>query len=274
MIDQYLGCPFVYFAERVLGLKEDPEDEDTLDPRLQGTLVHAVLESFFRAWQERGRGAITPEGLADARALFAEIVETHLAKLSPAEAAIQRTRLLGSPVAEGVGDIVFAAEAARDGGAAIVERLLEHTLDGTIALGAGDAARTVRLAAKADRIDLFDDGTFQVIDYKLSRAPDLKRVVQLPAYAAAARQALDGKHGRSWRASGAAYVTFGKGEHVLPLVAKADRLDAALAEGEARLLGAVGRIEQGAFPPSPADTRKCRTCPFAGVCRKDYVDVE
>jgi RecB family exonuclease len=273
-LDQYLACPFVYFAERVLGLEEDPEDEEALDPRLQGTLVHAVLESFFRAWQERGHAAITPECLADARALFGEVAEAHLAKLSPTEAALQRTRLLGSPVAEGVGDIAFAAEAARDGGAVIVERLLEHKLDGAVALGAGEAARTVKLAAKADRIDLFDDGTFQVIDYKLTRAPDLKHVVQLPAYAAAARQTLDGRRGRSWRASGAAYITFGKGEHVVPLVAKADKLDAALAEGEARLLGAVGRIEQGAFPPSPADPRKCRTCPFAGVCRKDYVDVE
>jgi RecB family exonuclease len=129
----------------------------------------------------------------------------------------------------------------------------------------------VRLAAKADRIDLFADGTFRVIDYKLSHAPDLKHVVQLPAYAAAARQRIDGRRGRAWRVADAAYLSFGRGDHYEPLAANAARLDAALAAGEARLVDAVGEIERGAFPVAPAEPHRCRYCPFAGVCRKDYV---
>ncbi len=115
-IDEYLACPFVYFAEKILGLKEAPKDEEALDPRAQGTLVHAVLEEFFRAWQDRGRGAISPALLGEARELFTAIAETHLAAAPPADAAIQRARLLGSPVAAGAGDIVLAAEAERDRG--------------------------------------------------------------------------------------------------------------------------------------------------------------
>ena len=107
------------------------------------------------------------------------------------DAALQRTRLLGSPVAEGVGDIVLAAEAERDRGVPVVERLLEYTLDGETRLVSGGTTRTVRLAAKADRIDLLEDGTFRVYDYKLSRAPNRNHVAQLPAYAAAARQRLE-----------------------------------------------------------------------------------
>lgn len=269
-LDRYLACPFAYFAEYVLRLMEEPEDEDSLDPRSQGILVHAVLEAFYAAWHARGHGAVTPDLLPEARALFAEVAEARLAPLAPADAAVQRARLLGSPAAEGCGDITLVAEAERDRGVAVIERLLEHALDGETRLGTGESARSIRLSAKADRIDLFADGTFRVIDYKLSHAPNLRHVVQLPAYAAAARQQLDGRHGRSWRVSDAAYVSFGRADHYEPLAASEAKLEAALAAGEARLLDAVSRIEQGSFPVAPAEPHRCRYCPYSGVCRKDY----
>ncbi len=270
-IDQYLSCPFVYFSTQVLRLAEEPEDEEALGPRKQGTLVHQVLQAFFEAWQARGGGAVTIANLGDARALFAAVAEEQLAALPETDAALQRSRLLGSPVAEGFGDIVLSAEAERDRGVPIIERLLEFTLDGDTPLGSGDTARTVRLAAKADRIDLLEDGTFRVFDYKLSRAPTLKHVAQLPAYAAAARQRLEGRHGRSWRASGAAYISFGRGTHYDPLAGDEAGLAEALAAGEARLVKAVGGIEKGTFPPAPAEEFRCTYCAFSGVCRKDYV---
>jgi len=273
-IDQYLGCPFVYFANRVLGLAEEPDDEEALGPRALGTLVHEVLQAFFEAWQAGGGGAITISNLEDARALFTAIAEGRLAALPSTDAALQRARLLGSPVAEGVGEIALGAEADRDRGVPVVERLLEFTLDGDTTVASGPASRTVRLAAKADRIDLLADGTIRVIDYKLSRAPDLKQVAQLPAYAAAARQRLDGRHGRSWQVSDAAYISFGKDHHYSALAGTAERLAGALAAGEARLTAAIDRIEQGAFPPAPADEYRCKSCPYSGVCRKDYAGDE
>jgi RecB family exonuclease len=273
-IDLYLACPFVYFATRVLRLAEEPDDEEALGPKAQGKLVHDVLQEFYEVWQDRGAGAVTADNLAEARALFATLVDKRLASLPDSDAALQRIRLLGSPVAPGFGDVVFEAEVEQGRGVPVVERLLEFSLDGETSLRTGSGARTLRLAAKADRIDLLADGTFRVIDYKLSRAPNLKHVVQLPAYAAAARQRLEGRLGRSWRASDAAYLAFGKGRHYEPLTADPGRLDAALADGEARLVGAVDQIERGTFPPAPAEAFRCTYCPFSGVCRKDYVGDE
>ena len=270
-IDRFLACPFIYFAESVLRVTEEPEDEETLDPKAQGQLVHAVLEQFYREWQARGHGAITPGDLEEARDLFTAVVEARLAGLPPADAGLQRARLLGSAVAQGIADIVLTGEASRERGVPIIERLLEQSLDGETHFGTGEAARTVRLSAKADRIDLYEDGAFRVIDYKLSRAPNLAHVAQLPAYAAAARRRLDGRHGRSWRVLDAAYLAFGRGEHYVPVAGRADRIEAALAEGEARFLDAVARIEQGTFPPDPAEPHRCAYCPYSGVCRKDYV---
>jgi RecB family exonuclease len=273
-IDQYLACPFVYFASQVLRLDEEPDDEESLGPKAQGRFVHAVFEAFFLAWQERGRGAITTDTLEDARALFTDIVDAQLATLPESDAALQRTRLLGSPVAPGFGDVVFLAEAVRSHSAPVVERRMEFSLDGPTTLRAGGRTREVVLAAKADRVDLFADGTFRVVDYKLSKAPNLKHVVQLPAYAAAVRQRLDGYRGRQWQAADAAYIAFGKGGRYEPLTSNAAQLDAVLAAGEARLVEAVERIERGEFPPAPAEKRRCRTCPYSPVCRKDLVDDE
>jgi len=168
--------------------------------------------------------------------------------------------------------VAFLAEAVQDRGAPILERRTEFSLDGPTTLRAGERTREIVLAAKADRIDLFADGTFRVIDYKLSKVPTLKHVVQLPAYAAAARQRLDGFRGRQWRAAEAAYIAFGRGGQYASLAANAAQFDAALADGEARLVDAVEKIERGEFPPRPAEKRRCRTCPFSPVCRKDVVD--
>jgi hypothetical protein len=96
-------------------------------------------------------------------------------------------------------------------------------------------------------------------------------VAQLPAYAAAARQRLEEMRGTAWRASDAAYLSFGRGEHYEPLARDQAGLEKALADGEARLVRAVAGIEAGEFPPKPSEEFKCAYCAFSGVCRKDFV---
>jgi len=255
----------------VLRLEEDPDDEESLGPRAQGLLVHDVLQRFYQVWQQEGGGAITSENLDQARSRFAQIAEQRLALLSESDAALQRVRLMGSAVAPGFGDIVLRIEAERP--MPVVERLMEFSLNGETRLKSGNTERAVRLKATADRIDLLADGTFRLFDYKLSRAPEKNQVVQLPAYAASARQRLEGYRGRSWRPADAAYIAFGK-THYAPLAKKAGELDAVLAEGEARLLDVVDGIERGEFPPSPKARHKCARCPYSSVCRKDYVGDE
>jgi RecB family exonuclease len=266
-LDQYLRCPFSYFAAHVLKIAEDPEDEETMGPRAQGKLVHDVLEHFFDTWQREGGAAITWENLQQARRRFAEIAEQRLATLSETDAALQRARLLGSAAAQGFGDIVFRIEAEQS--TPVVERLMEYSLNGDTRIRTSDGERIVPLKATADRIDLLADGTFRVFDYKLTKAPDRSQVVQLPAYAASARQKLEGHLGRRWTPSEAAYIAFGKVPYV-PLTRKPGELDGVLAAGEARLGEVVDHIQRGEFSAKPHNRRICAYCPFAHVCRKDY----
>ncbi len=268
-LDRYRECPFKFFAADVLRLEEEPEDDDTLSPRRRGEFVHRVLQNFYEQWQASGRGALTIDEMDRARTLFASVVESLLPSLGEADAAIERARLLGSPVSPGIGEILLRAEAER--AAPVVERLLEFTLDGDAVFRSGSSERTIAVRAKADRIDLLADGTFRIIDYKLNRAPKVNDAVQLPAYAAAARARLDGHLGRQWVPSEAAYIAFGKDRRYVALASKPEEFDAQLAAGEARLIETVDLIERGAFPPAPSELHLCAYCPFSGVCRKDYI---
>jgi RecB family exonuclease len=268
-LETYLDCPFKFFAQHVLKLEEEPEDEEIMDPRRQGQFVHDVFEAFFRAWQAAGHRAITPDNLETARGLFAAVVDHALERLPVAEAGVERTRLLGSPAAAGLGEAVFRMEAERP--TPVVERLLERRLDGDIVIATADGPRTVALRGKADRIDLLADGTFRLIDYKLGWPPNRARALQLPIYSLSAEQQLAGRRGRKWALGEAVYLAFKGPRRVVPLFATTSDRGKVLADAQQRLADTIDAIERGEFPPTPDDVWRCESCSFAAVCRKDYV---
>lgn len=268
-LETYLGCPFKFFSQHVLRLEEEPEDEEVMDPRRRGRLVHEVFERFFRQWQAAGHGQISVDNLEAARRMLVEVVEQCLAGLSEGEAGLERTRLLGSSAASGLGEVVFRMEAERP--TPVVERLLEHRLSGRFVVSTRSGPREVELRGKADRLDLLADGTFRLIDYKLGWPPDRNRALQLPIYALCAEQRLSEHRTGKWTLGEAAYIAFGGPRRVVPLVGSAADRDEILGAAQERLVDALDAIERGEFPPSPDDVFRCETCSFASVCRKDYV---
>jgi RecB family exonuclease len=267
-LETYLGCPFKFFAQHVLRLEEEPDDEEVMDPRSQGLFVHKVFEAFFTRWRDSGGRAISSDNLEEARAMFAEVVEAQLRALPETEAALERTRLLGSSAATGLGEAVLRMEAERPIG--VVDRLLEYPLRGDFTFQTDAGPRTLPLKGKADRIDLLADGTFRVIDYKLGWPPNRTRALQLPVYALCTEQRLNGHLGRNWTIGAASYLAFKGPRRVVPLFSAPDR-ERVLREAQERLVGAVDAISRGEFPPRPDDVYRCETCEFFAVCRKDYV---
>ena len=197
--------------------------------------------------------------------MFDVVAERHLAALPEGDRALERTLLLGSAAAAGFGERAFAFEI--EDAVAVTERLLEHQLEGVFTFASEGATRTVALRSKADRIDLLADGTLRIVDYKIGRAPERKRSLQLPIYGVVAAQALAGRHGRQWTLARAGYIAFKeKSAFVeLPNVTKA------AAEGQERLLAVIDGVERGEFPVQPDEPFLCNWCPYPGVCRKDYV---
>jgi RecB family exonuclease len=267
-LETYTTCPFKFFAQHVLKLEEEPDDEEVMDPRRQGQFVHNVFETFFVEWQQSGRRAITAANLEQARTMFTGVVDRALADLPEGEAGLERTRLLGSSAAAGLGEAVFRMEAERS--VPVIERLLEHELRGSFMISTSAGRREVQLRGKADRVDLLDDGTFRLIDYKLGWPPDRNRALQLPIYSVCAEQRLAGRHGRRWSLGEAMYLAFKGPKRVVPLFAPANR-DEVLEKAQQRLADTIDAISRGDFPPTPDDVYRCETCSFAAVCRKDYV---
>jgi RecB family exonuclease len=268
-IETYLDCPFKFFAQHVLKLEEEPEDEEVMDPRRQGQFVHNVFERFFDEWQGAGHRAITPLNLDAAREMFTAVVDRALERLPAAEAGLERTRLLGSPAAAGLGEAVFRMEAERP--VAVVERLLEKKLEGEFTFATADGPRTIALRGKADRLDLLEDGTFRLIDYKLGWPPKTGHALQLPIYSLSAEQRLAGHNGRTWTLGEAVYLAFKGPRRVVPLFSSPAARAKVLAEAQQRLVDTLDAIARGEFPPTPEDVWLCETCHFAAVCRKDYV---
>lgn len=270
-VERYLECPFKYFAAHVLKLPEDRDEESGLSALERGQFLHEVFEEFFTRWQAEGKGSLTTGNFADALALFAEVAEAQLALLPEADRAVERTHLLGSAAAPGLAERAFTFEIEQGGD--VIERLLEHEIEGAFVFATAAGPRTVRLRAKADRIDLLSDGTLRVIDYKLGKAPKAARALQLPVYGVCAEQSLAGRHGRTWTLGQAGYVAFREKNAFVELGASSS-LQEAVAAGQERLLAAIDGIEAGRFPPNPDEPFICTRCGYASVCRKDYVGDE
>ena len=251
-IETYLACPFKFFAQNVLHLEEEPDDDEVMDPRKQGRFIHTVFQSFFSAWQDAGHHAITPDNLDAARAMFAVIVEEHLARLPDAEAALERTRLLGSAGGRGPrgsrvphGSRTF--DRCRRAAARVpAERRFRVRRR-------PDARRRVALRGVADRLDLLADGTIRLIDYKLSSAPSKSRALQLPIYGLCAEQRLQAHNGRSWTLGEAAYIAFRGPKRVHRLFTTLAERDKALKSRSAQARRRGRRHRAGRVP---ADARR------------------
>jgi RecB family exonuclease len=138
-------------------------------------------------------------------------------------------------------------------------------------MATSNGPRPVTLRGKADRLDLLEDGTFRLIDYKLGWPPNRARALQLPIYSICAEQQLASHRGRNWTLAEAAYLAFKGPRRVVPLFSSAADRNKVLAEAQQRLADTLDAIDAGQFPPKPDDVYRCETCTYAAVCRKDYV---
>jgi len=265
-LERYMKCPFQFYVSNVLQVAEQPEDEVSRSPLERGRFLHELFETFFHEWQERSRGRITADNIDEARALFEEVAGPALRSLPPAEAGLERARLFGSAVGSGIVDRVFAMEAER--GAGIRERLMEYELDGAFTFAGEDGApREVRLRAKIDRVDLLDDGTFRLIDYKTKYVPDRRQALQLPIYSACVQTSLLKTHGRIISASEAMYLSFEGPQAVVPLEERGKLFEDLTASAGHRLVAALDDIAAGHYPPRPETKNLCTMCAFVAVCR-------
>jgi ATP-dependent helicase/nuclease subunit B len=270
-LEHYASCGFRYFLRSLLKLQvvEEPDERQMMDPREKGTLIHEILDRFFKEQQARGRPqpneAWTP---ADLKRLV-EIADGQLVEAK----------------ARGLTGLdVFAQHEARTIRADLAQFLEQDTLfrreTGAVP-SQFEVAIPVRevggvlLRGFADRIDRTPDGRKAwVIDYKTGSDYGMKGLdkdplqggtkLQLPVYLAAAGNAGEAT-ALYW------FISRRAGFLRIPYVPDADKDKRFQATMEA----IVGGVRAGAFPAVPGEEDEwkssfdnCTYCDFDRICSR------
>lgn len=145
-LDRLRSDPYQFYAQKVLGLREEDLLDAAPSPAWQGTLAHAILEDWH-----------------DGKGTLAELADLHLVEMRahPLMRALWRPRLLKA--LEWV-EAMVAADPAR------VPVVWEK--EGEIEW------RGLTITGKADRIDRLADGTLAIVDYKTGKPPSRGQVAQ------------------------------------------------------------------------------------------------
>jgi hypothetical protein len=279
-LEKWASCPFAYLMRNVLGVDEveNPEDELQITPRDKGSLVHQALEDFIGAVLARpepDRPGPHEKWSASDRALMVGIGEKVCADY-------ERRGLTGRPIfwqqdrRRIIADLLHFLEADSLYRASHGARPLAAELEfgfpraelGTVALDLPDG-RAVRFRGFADRVDVADDGTLHVLDYKTGKAdtyrglsednPDAQgQLLQLAVYGQAARL-LHGTPETPVRAEYWFVSSRGRFERIGYSVTPA-----VLAHIGETLQAMVNGIEAGVFPPYPTaqSTSPRVECPY------------
>ena len=269
-LEHYAACGMRYFLSAVLRLRppDEPEDRDTIDPRDKGSLVHDVLDRFFKRRAEQGRPEVgEPWNDADREELLAML-----------EAELDEARRRGR-----TGLDVFADHERRRLRADLAA-FLEYDSAFRLETGARPFAfeqsiqqeeSGLTLRGVVDRVDQTPDGRRAwVLDYKTgSTRPyeDMKddnplaggTKLQLPVYRAAVPDAEE-VEAFYWFISSAGGF---ERKHFIPNAANMQRYRETL---RAILAGVRG----GSFPAVPGDEdnrpgysfQNCAYCDFDRLC--------
>ncbi len=173
-VQRWTANPYQIFAQMILKLDPMPDLGGLPDARVRGDIVHAVLSRFAEAWPDGLPDNIEGVLMKEARDLFSGL---------GAQPAVLAFWL---PQFERFARWFAETEPARRKG--VVRTFPE--VEGAIDL---PTPRGFRLTARADRIDLKEDGSVAIYDYKSGSAPKPKAVdelfaPQLPLEAAIASQ--------------------------------------------------------------------------------------
>jgi hypothetical protein len=280
-LESFAACPRRYLMERVLRIEvgDRPEDVLSISPSDRGTLIHAVLERFIATQLRLPRAdRIRPDvpwsaddharidGIADA--VFGEFEDRGLVGHP------RLWNLHGATIRRELHRFLEADDGYRRRGGLVPERVElrfgpGHGAPVELSLGQG---RAVRFKGSIDRVDMTEDGSVSLVDYKTGRKQNLDRIaadplsggqrLQLPLYALAARSALGGEEVRT-----AYWFVSDRGGFTLVEVP----FDAALVDRLTQVVTVlVDGIEAGLFAarPGPQSTN-CHFCQFEVMCPGD-----
>ncbi|MBI3667151.1 MAG: exodeoxyribonuclease V subunit gamma [Acidobacteria bacterium] len=267
-LEEYLQCPFLFFAARTLRLEQPPcAPDERLDELLKGTIVHRTIAR----WAGQGGGEIGPVF----EAVFDEVCEQERIRLNFRAEAI---RMQLKADLERFAEYERARLPYPGFHPGEPEKKIEYMVEGN----RGESP--FRVTGRIDRYEASEAGATVVVDYKYSRDERIKELVgqqeeglkvQAGLYllglerqlglvpAGMVYYGLRGKPFRSgWWAAG-----LGPADPDLQEMSVRE-FRAMLDQAAERTLAAVREIRGGRVAVEPRDRQFCREfCAYRDVCR-------
>lgn len=253
-IDTWSRCPFKFYAERTLGFRKNRSFG--FDPLAAGTMIHALWE---KAWADR---LDSGEGLPElAERYWNEAVSLHYPNLARLPRYMRRLR-------SQAGMMAVLQQKIEDAGLSKARNEQRRERDIRVTVGG------VTFSGRYDRLDVLQDGSALVVDYKTGQGNDLSKSLQLAAYAVALRES------ESLEVSGYVFLSHGdcritgRLSKTLSTIFEGltgrsrTSLEETISSAEDVLAKMAESVSEGKFPPNYENTQVCRYCDFQGLCRR------
>ena len=238
-LDLYSQCPYRFYAEKILRLRQVDIHDAKLSPLERGTMLHDVAAEFFRSLQP----AVQYDSISSVDELLSLSVRLDPANVNAywqqlqmiahqrmgtqewqhAYAMLDRHALFGTDERPGLLLQWLHLEIAYQQATGHYPTLLEIAIDEDLVMPSMAGSGTLRVSTRVDRIDVgFRDGcvTFVVNDYKATASTGYGlaeiqsgQLSQMPIYLEATRLWLE-HHGIRASPAAAVYRSFGKALHV------------------------------------------------------------
>ncbi|HEY8762102.1 MAG TPA: PD-(D/E)XK nuclease family protein [Candidatus Dormibacteraeota bacterium] len=290
-VETWASCPFRYFLGRVLDVEptERPEDDESwaISAIDRGSLIHAILEEFFRKLLADGRPALGEAYTLADRELLEQLAKEHFQRVESLGQTGYRLAWLNEQTAIQL-DLrtVLTKDEEFRAKVAVKPEFFEQGFGWAEGWPAAEVAladgTVVRLRGYIDRVDL-GEGEAYVTDYKTGSAYGRRDFesdpvvagtkVQLAVYSNAVRRFLEAEGKQPGQVTASYWFISTKGNFNRVEVSESGAADQRLAEimgvvNEGLTVGAFPQVpgeDQGGVPKRPAFSN-CVFCDYNRIC--------
>ncbi len=283
-LETFAKCPYRYFAQRILMLKEIEEPTEEIEAIEMGSILHKILYEFYR--ELRNRTIILYEAdkkqLQEAEELIFGIAEKNIEKanFSSPLTFFEKEKILGINGDRKNSILYKFLEEEIKSADGFVPEFLEATFSSIDTEEISEERvlnKNIKVRGKIDRIDVNrSDNSLRVMDYKLNgKKPtndDLRNGIslQLPLYLYAAKHLINAQLNKDFNLEAGIYSLKFREKHFGYSEIKAETPDRLIEISLQAIEKYVSEINKGKFHLSELEDREskaCRFCSFKAICR-------